>query len=166
MGSTIGADFFLAFIKGAITYCILCGRRSELKLEFHHVDGSDKTDTASNLRKKANKCVLMLLVELIKCVPLCKSCHSSFTRMNGDNDIKRDHISRIKEYHSYFNRPGYLFGYSLSHIMCMALLHIEFAKKKTEWTEEEYFKKIDEVNDEYAGTSLFDLYDRDDDPDN
>lgn len=114
-------------------------------LVFHHVYERTKIDTISNLRKKG---ILYVLNELTKCVPLCISCHNRFTHINED-EAKIKSISRIKEWHSRFNRPGYLFGDSFNKIITAAIIHKEFVEKKTEWTkrkEQEYFKAIKDMH--------------------
>ncbi|MGC2384521.1 MAG: hypothetical protein WA631_15585, partial [Nitrososphaeraceae archaeon] len=136
MGSTEIIDFFLNYLKAASGgRCVLCEKEFVVpceekfeanKLIFHHVDERTKIDTISNLRKKG---ILYVLNELPKCVPLCISCHNRFTHSDED-ETKIDHISRIKEYHLLYNKPGYLFGYPLNFIIALAIVHIETIKNR------------------------------------
>jgi hypothetical protein len=124
-------DFFLNYLKNASGgRCVLCEKKFEAdNLVFHHVYKITKVETISNLRKKG---ILYVLNELPKCVPLCISCRNRFTHTIED-ETKIDHNSKIKEWHSLYNRPGYLFGYPLNVMIAAAVIvHKEFVERKTE----------------------------------
>ena len=123
-------DFFLMYLKNASgRRCVLCEKKFEAdNLVFHHVHEITKVETILNLRKKG---ILYVLNELPKCVPLCVSCHNRFT-CTIEYETKIDHISKIKEWHSLYNRPGYLFGYPLNVMIATAVIvQEEFVERKT-----------------------------------
>ena len=114
-------------------------------LLFHHVYNVTKVETISNLRKKG------ILYDLTSCVPLCISCHNRFTHTIED-ETKIDHASKIKDWHSLYNRPGYLFGYPCNVMIAAAVIvHREFVDRKTEGKKQkeqeylEFLKAFDDI---------------------
>lgn len=60
-------------ILGTELECAKCGYSKCLAaLEFHHLDGSTKESTISNLRNRSEE---VLKLEVEKCVLLCANCH-------------------------------------------------------------------------------------------
>ena len=61
--------------------------------------------------------------------------------LRDDDETKIENILRIKKWHSWFNRPGYLFACPLNEIIARPMVHKEFGQIEcTEQTKQEYFK--------------------------
>lgn len=65
------ATEWLAY-KAALS-CSICGEHHPACLDFHHVDGSQKENTAGYLARDGSKEALAL--EIAKCIVLCANCH-------------------------------------------------------------------------------------------
>ena len=60
-------------ILGGNLQCDICGyNRCFAALEFHHIDGSTKENSISNMRTRSENSIRQ---EIEKCVLLCANCH-------------------------------------------------------------------------------------------
>lgn len=55
--------------------CDECGQ--EDNIVFHHPEGVEKVDGASRMRGSPDHTLQDLLIEINKCVPLCRGCHNT-----------------------------------------------------------------------------------------
>jgi hypothetical protein len=65
--------------------CIKCNENRYWLLDFHHINSIEKDENLGTLRMTG--CLNKIKKEMIKCVILCKNCHSDFHYLERHNNM-------------------------------------------------------------------------------
>lgn len=75
--------------------CIKCGESRYYVLDFHHLDPSTKEFTIGEATTKGKEATL---IEMKKCIPLCRNCHAEYHHLNRENKHEGKEEIKIEEY--------------------------------------------------------------------